>query len=607
MVSKRYRSERFIDDDYYDFDDYEETPNKQKLSIRKTIDLVKNIQEQAGFTKKEALKFLETFSFSIQNTLTKSIGGLTSSVAPKIRNELVEITKLLDTGSLKEQKLAYLKIEELQKKFNIDLLKFAKSFGLSTDKFRDAIYDFKEEQRIQQEKTEQKQSDLREQGVYTKADSQGNLRLIDLKTEDLIIQQKQKLLEKLKKENEQRIKDFQSGKILQQDKEKVEKKIIEQGQRISSGEQKLDKRKAAVGFEQRYTDGGGPLGKFGNIYRQFVPTILQDFIGLVGGTFGTIVGFIGSFLPPILKDKMNKLFEKGLKVLNNVLSDLGSGLKQSIMKNIIGPLTEMGKKVFAKIGEFGKSVLGKMGIGTGVSSMAGGSGAASNLASMAGGRTTSGLTSAIAPRAGGSLLSTAGRFAPLALGGATAGGGAAAAGGAAAGGGMLAGLGALALNPITLGVLAAGGLAYGGYKAYQQIKRKKAQTDEENEADRIEDAKSSAFANSETGLEYDYSQDEKAKELKKITPYSEKYLGGDVTLDEKGVYKFSANAQSNLKEAQEQERLARAAEEEEKNNVAILNNQPTINNRTQSTTVTPPIYNNVDNTFTLLNSSIKTI
>lgn len=584
---------------------FEDEKTSKKLSLRDTINLVKKIQEQSGFSKKDTFKFLETFTFSLQNSLTKSVGGLTSTIAPKIRNELVQITKLLDTGSLKDQQLAFLKIDELEKKFNVNLKKIVEKFGLSIDDFDDAVEKYSTELQEQNKNIREKQENLKEQGVFTRADKEGNLRIIDTQLEDKIILQKQKFLDRLKKENEERLKDFQSGKILQKDKEKVERTIIKQSERISKLQEGLESRKQQSGFTQRQENKVGPMGKLGEIYRQFTPTILQEFVDVLGATLGGIGTFVGSFLPPIAREKLGKVFDKTIKVFNNLFSDLGKGLMDSVKKNILNPLADIGKSMFAQAKSFVSKIIGKKddssGIGVG-------------LSQMAGGKTASGLTNVV-KSGGGSALGGAARLAPLALGGgaAAAGGaaaGGAAAGGAAAGGGMLAGLGALALNPITLGILGIGGLAYGGYKAYQSYKKSKAMTDEEKQAEMLKDEESRDFAYSETGLQYDDNRRKEIEKLEKITPFSEKYLGGDINLNEKtGRYDFAANAQSNLKEELEKQRLTKATKdmEEDKNNVAILNNQPTINNRTQQTTVTQPFYNNIDPTFNILHGPSKLI
>ena len=573
-----------------------------KTNINKKLDdvikLVQEISKKSGLQKDDVYKVLSELSQSLQNNVQKTITSAMDVINPKIKKDLIEVTRLLDTGSLVDQEKAFRKLEELQRKFNLDLSKYNENLGKNLDKLNVAVEKMAQDREERIRVAKEKQSEEL---------SKGRASSIDEATGGIKYLSRSEIREKEVRKNvlEERIETLQK----RFEKASKEKGLGEKGAFSTEQQERLQKIQSSIGFRQKQVGaikgeigdqkgGDGFLSSLAAIFKgEKGPTLIKTFFGLFYGGFKSIFDTVDMLLLDIPSTLGKKILAIGLPPLTKAMEKAGTFFSNAftafakktlkVLGDLFKPLTDSLKKGLTNIGG---SIAGMLGIGApSISGAAGGTSVGatgkgvSNLLGMGKGTTGGGAARAIG---------IGSRALPMA--GLLAGGGGAAAAGAgatAAGGGLMAGLGGLAtaaapfLLP-ALGIAAAvGGIGYLGKKAYDKYQDNKTKTPEELQAMTDE------FSASEMPSQEIY--EDVSKETKKILGKSDTAL--------KKIQDLDTVKPEQLKS--ESEQFMRDGGEEPKN-LAILNqNSPTTINRGESKTIVQASYINTEPTYNIINTS----
>ena len=574
------------------FDDFESDNDTRasksiKTGVNKRLDdvikLVQEISKKSGLQKEEVYKVLSEISTSLQNSVQKTITSAMDVINPKIKRDLVEITQLLDTGSQSDQQLALKKLEDLQKKFNIDLKKYNEELGKNLDKLNDAVNKMAQEEEEKIENAKNQQAVELSKGRPTSVDEKGNLKYLS-RTEIKEKETQAKIKEKELVETEKKLKEALKEKgvgIGGSFSDEQQKKIKQLEMTIGYKELEIKDIRDQIGEKQP-----GFFQKTGEVLKgERGPEIVKQLMGPFYQAFAQSAKILddlsfGAFgkLGKKIVDVGSSMFTKNFSTLSTDFSKGFTKFKENTLnklKEVFGPLLDSMMKGLKK---FGGAVMDFLGLG-GDKAKGGG---LSNLLGMGKGTTGGGAARAIG---------IGSRALPMA--GLLAGGGGAAAAGAgatAAGGGLMAGLGGLAtaaapfLLP-ALGIAAAvGGIGYLGKKAYDKYQDNKTKTPEELQAMTDE------FSASEMPSQEIY--EDVSKETKKILGKSDTALKRiDTSIIEPGELKA------------ESEEFMRDGEISEKGINLFNQNAPTINNAGDAKTVVPTSYINPNPTFNIINTS----
>jgi hypothetical protein len=593
-------------------------------SVNKKLDyvikLVQDISKKSGLQKDEVYKILSKINMSAENYLKKTITSALDVINPQIKKDLIEITRLLDTGSLTDQEKAFRKLEELQRKFNFDLSKFNKDLGKNLNKLNNALEKMAQdrEERITKAKE-----------IQAEELSKGRASTIDEEKGVIKYLSRDEIREKEVRKNilEKRIETLQErfNKALK------EKGTGEKGAFSDEQQERLQKIDSSIKFRRdqlgtikseigdKEIGSGNFLSIIGSILKgEKGPTLIKGFFGLFYSGFKSIFDTLDTLLLDIPSTLGKKILSIGLPPLTKAMEKAGNFFSNAfsaftkktlkVLGDLFKPLTDSLKKGLKNIGG---SIAGMLGIGStggateGVSNLLGkgrgtvggrATGGVSNLLGMGRGTVGGGAIRAVGvgsralPLAG--LLAGGGGAAAAGAGAATAASGVAAAGGAAAaGGGLMAGLGGLAaaaapfLLP-ALGIAAAvGGIGYLGKKLYDKSKENKNKTPEELQAMSEESAATEFTGGVDMG--------DVSKETKKILGKSDTAL--------KKIQDLDTFKSEELKS--ESERFSSEVSKEPKN-LAILNqNSPTTINRGESKTIVPASYINTEPTYNIINTN----
>ena len=576
--------------DGFEDDDNTPTSKSNTTNVNRRLDdvikLVQEISKKSGLQKDEVYKVLSQISTSLQNNVQKTLTSAMDVINPKIKRDLIEITRLLDTGDQSDQKLALNKLEDLQKKFNIDLKQYNKELGKNLDKLNDAVEKMTTEKEERIEKAKQIQASELSQGRSARVDEKSdNLRYLsrdEIKAEEIKARNIEKEIVVQKKEFEKLLKQegaFKDGKF--DNAQQV--KLNEQRKKIVELEGKSTKIRSVIGERQPTF-----LQKTGEVLRgERGPEIVKQLMAPFYETFAASAKLLDDLSFGMFGKIGKKIFNVGsalfTKSFSSLITDFSKGFTKfkentlNKLKEVFGPLLDSMMKGLKK---FGGAVMDFLGLGGDKAKGGTGGGGLSNLLGMGKGTTGGGAARAIG--IGSRALPLAGL---LAGGG---GGGAAAAGATAAGGGLMAGLGGLAtaaapfLLP-ALGIAAAvGGIGYLGKKAYDKYQDNKTKTPEELQAMTDE------FSASEMPSQEIY--EDVSKETKKILGKSDTALKRiDTSIIEPAELKA------------ESEEFMRDGEMSDKGVNLFNQNAPTINNAGDSKTVVPTSYNNPNPTFNIIN------
>ena len=577
------------------------------IRLDQVIKLVKDISQKSGLQKDEVYKVLSQLSQSLQNNVQKTITSAMDVINPKIKKDLIEVTRLLDTGSLIDQEKAFRKLEELQRKFNLDLSKYNENLGKNLDKLNVAVEKMAQDREERIRSAKEKQSE---------ALSQGRASSVDEETGGIKYLSRSEIREKEVRKNvlEERVETLQK----RFEKASKEKGLGEKGAFSTEQQERLQKVESSIKFRQNQVGvikgeigdqkgGDGFLSSLAAIFKgEKGPILIKTFFGLFYGGFKSIFDTVDMLLLDIPSTLGKKILAIGLPPLTKAMEKAGTFFSNAftaftkktlkVLGDLFKPLTDSLKKGLTSVGS---SIAGMLGIGlpavgAGVGGKSG-AGGLSNLLGMGKGTTGGGAARALgigsralpfAGLAAGGTTAAAGGTAALAGGaGATAAGGTAAlaggAGATAAGGGLMAGLGGLATAaaPFLLPAAIIGGIGFGLKKLYDKKKEE-----------------------GTLGGSYDESTGEhipgpaelnQPEEMKKILGKSDTAL--------KKIQDLDTVKPEQLKS--ESEQFMRDGGEEPKN-LAILNqNSPTTINRGESKTIVQASYINTEPTYNIINTS----
>jgi hypothetical protein len=565
------------------FNDYEnddDTPASQntKTNVNKRLDnvikLVQEISQKSGLQKDEVYKVLSEISTSLQNNVQKTLTSAMDVINPAIKKDLIEVTRLLDTGSQSDQQLALKKLEDLQRKFNIDLKEYNKNLGKNLDKLNVAVNKMTQdrEERILQAK--EKQEEELTKGRATSISEDGNLKYLS-KTEIVKKDIERKVIDKQIK-----IKETEFKKLLKEEGD------LKRGGFSAAQQKKLKSTESEIGeLKKQSSNITGEIGEkkpgFGAKAVGFLkgeegPELIKEFMGTMYMGVESIIGTADKLLLNIPSKIGKKLLENGLTPLFDSLKKAGMMFSDKfkdftkktleVLGKVFKPLTDKLKESLSGIG---KTLMSSLGIG-------GAAGAGGGLGGLVG-------------KGKGSMLGGIGRVlgmgaglggAGAAVGGTAAAGTAAAAGGSAvAGGGMLA---ALAPALPVLGLIAGvGAIGYGVKKLFDKKKEE-----------------------GTLGSSYDESTGEYIPGSEEDNPefYKNKKIMSNTESKDLTQLDYKKGINNNVDMLKNQSEKFASEGKGEPNNLAILNqSSPTTINRGESKTVSIPTYINSEPTFNIIN------
>lgn len=585
------------------FDDFESDNDTRASKSIKTgvnkrlndvIKLVQEISKKSGLQKEEVYKVLSQISTSLQNNVQKTITSAMDVINPKIKRDLVEITQLLDTGSQSDQQLALKKLEDLQRKFNLDLSKYNENLGKNLDKLNEAVNKMAQEEKEKIENAKNQQADELSKGRATSVDEKGNLKYLsrtEIKEKETQARNKEKELVETEKKLKKALKEEGVG-VGGSFSNEQQKKIKQLEMTIGYKELEIKDIRDQIGEKQP-----GFLQKTGEVLKgERGPEIVKQLMGPFYQAFEQSAKILddlsfGAFskLGKKIVDVGSSIFTKNFSTLTTDFSKGFTKFKENTLnklKEVFGPLLDNMMKGLKK---FGGAVMDFLGLGGDKAKGGTGNGGLSNLLGMGKGTTGGGVTRAVGigsralPMAG--LLAGGGGAAAAGAGTAAAGAGA-----TAAGGGLMAGLGGLATAAApfilpALGIAAVvGGIGFLGKKMYDKYQENKNKTPEELQAMSEESAA--------TEMPSQEIYEDVSKETKKILGKSDTALKRiDTSIIEPAELKA------------ESEEFLRDGEISEKGINLFNQNAPVINNAGDAKTVVPTSYINPNPTFNIINTS----
>lgn len=256
---KKYESEGLIgDDDEFAVQQFkkEQVVEKQKSEFLQSL-------KEIGGEKLSQTQIAESLS-SLEKTITQSIDlsvkASIASIAPDINKDILQVGELLKSMEDKDKEKALDIIEKLQKELGIDLRDFSKTLSESINKLGTILEKRKAEREKREEELKTEQEILLEKGVYTKiVDNQltkeRELKILtnkETKEEFKRIRDEERRIIEDKKRLEKEQKQLQKGETISG---KDNKRLIDLRLDIVKREEKLNKEKSVVGYEQRKPTG----------------------------------------------------------------------------------------------------------------------------------------------------------------------------------------------------------------------------------------------------------------------------------------------------------------------------------------------------------------
>ena len=113
-----------------DFEEGTKKPAKTALQkeferiVKERQEFVKEFSEKTGLKNKEIYNFLNTITKQVSSMKRNLVVKMMQEISPVIRKDLLDIIKLSETGKVQDEQKAIQKLDELQKKFNLDLKQF---------------------------------------------------------------------------------------------------------------------------------------------------------------------------------------------------------------------------------------------------------------------------------------------------------------------------------------------------------------------------------------------------------------------------------------------------------------------------------------------------
>ena len=257
--SKKYESEGLIGDD--DESAVQQFKSEQAVEKQKS-EFLQSLKEIGG-EKLSQTQIAESLS-SLEKTITQSINlsvkASIASIAPDINKDILQVGELLKSMEDKDKEKALDIIEDLQKKLGIDLRNFSSTLSNSIDKLSSIMEKRKAEREKKEVELETEQEILKEKNVYTKiVDNQitkeRELKILtnkETKEEFKRIREEERKIIEDKKKLDKEQKQLQKGETIQS---KDNKRLIDSRNDIIKREEKLNKDKTSLSFNERKPTG----------------------------------------------------------------------------------------------------------------------------------------------------------------------------------------------------------------------------------------------------------------------------------------------------------------------------------------------------------------
>ena len=257
--SKKFESEGLIGDD--DESAVQQFKSEQAVEKQKS-EFLQSLKEIGG-EKLSQTQIAESLS-SLEKTITQSINlsvkASIASIAPDINKDILQVGELLKSMEDKDKEKALDIIEKLQKELGIDLRDFSKTLSMSIDKLGSILEKRKVEREKREQELETEQEILREKDVYTKiVDNQitkeRELKILtnkETKEEFKRIREEERKIIEDKKKLDKEQKQLQKGETIQS---KDNKRLIDSRNDIIKREEKLNKDKTSLSFNERKPTG----------------------------------------------------------------------------------------------------------------------------------------------------------------------------------------------------------------------------------------------------------------------------------------------------------------------------------------------------------------
>ena len=257
--SKKFESEGLIGDD--DESAVQQFKSEQAVEKQKS-EFLQSLKEIGGekLSQTQIAESLSSLEKTIAQSIDLSVKASVAAIAPDINKDILQVGELLKSMEDKDKEKALDIIEDLQKKLGIDLRNFSSTLSNSIDKLSSIMEKRKAEREKREQELETEQEILKEKGVYTKiVDNQitkeRELKILtnnETKKEFKRIREEEIRIIEDKKRLDKEQKQLQKGETIQS---KDNKRLIDLRNEIIKREEKLNKDKTSLSFNERKPTG----------------------------------------------------------------------------------------------------------------------------------------------------------------------------------------------------------------------------------------------------------------------------------------------------------------------------------------------------------------
>ena len=257
--SKKFESEGLIGDD--DESAVQQFKSEQAVEKQKS-EFLQSLKEIGGekLSQTQIAESLSSLEKTIAQSIDLSVKASVAAIAPDINKDILQVGELLKSMEDKDKEKALDIIEDLQKKLGIDLRNFSSTLSNSIDKLSSIMEKRKAEREKREVELETEQEILKEKGIYTKiVDNQitkeRELKILtnnETKKEFKRIREEEIRIIEDKKRLDKEQKQLQKGETIQS---KDNKRLIDLRNEIIKREEKLNKDKTSLSFNERKPTG----------------------------------------------------------------------------------------------------------------------------------------------------------------------------------------------------------------------------------------------------------------------------------------------------------------------------------------------------------------
>ena len=257
--SKKFESEGLIGDD--DESAVQQFKSEQAVEKQKS-EFLQSLKEIGGekLSQTQIAESLSSLEKTIAQSIDLSVKASVAAIAPDINKDILQVGELLKSMEDKDKEKALDIIEDLQKKLGIDLRNFSSTLSNSIDKLGSIMEKRKAEREKREVELETEQEILKEKGIYTKiVDNQitkeRELKILtnnETKKEFKRIREEEIRIIEDKKRLDKEQKQLQKGETIQS---KDNKRLIDLRNEIIKREEKLNKDKTSLSFNERKPTG----------------------------------------------------------------------------------------------------------------------------------------------------------------------------------------------------------------------------------------------------------------------------------------------------------------------------------------------------------------